>query len=156
MFNFKQITTTTTTTTTMSFNKLFFRTTQVGRYQKDKPLWILLNQEMMGWQWHQLDHMQVICTSLQTDNHASTLSLKFLQARCSSCCPNNSVKALKANYYYRNPTLGTHCKNYLNVLRIFRITLHKVQNILITFRHQCPISELLRTHGNPGPCEWVS
>jgi len=26
----------------------------------------------MGWQWHQLDHMQIICTSLQTDNHAST------------------------------------------------------------------------------------
>jgi len=24
----------------------------------------------MGWQWHQLDHMQIICTSLQTDNHA--------------------------------------------------------------------------------------
>jgi len=28
-------------------------------------------QEMMGWQWHQLDYMQIICTSLQTDNHAS-------------------------------------------------------------------------------------
>jgi len=27
---------------------------------------------MMGWQWHQLDHMQIIYTSLQTDNHAST------------------------------------------------------------------------------------
>jgi len=26
----------------------------------------------MGWQWHQLDYMQIICTSLQTDNHAST------------------------------------------------------------------------------------
>jgi len=26
---------------------------------------------MMGWQWHQLDHMQIICTSLQTDNHTS-------------------------------------------------------------------------------------
>ena len=25
---------------------------------------------MMGWQWHQLDHMQIICTSFQTDNHA--------------------------------------------------------------------------------------
>jgi len=25
-----------------------------------------------------LDHMQVICTLLPTDNHASTLSLKFL------------------------------------------------------------------------------
>ena len=33
----------------------------------------------MGWQWHQLDHMQVISTSLQTDNHASTSSLKFLR-----------------------------------------------------------------------------
>jgi len=31
----------------------------------------------MGWQWHQLDHMQIICTSLQTDNHASTSSLNF-------------------------------------------------------------------------------
>jgi len=29
---------------------------------------MLLQQEMMGWQWHQLDHMQIICTSLQTGN----------------------------------------------------------------------------------------
>jgi len=35
--------------------------------------------EMMGWQWHQLDNMQIICTLLQTDNHASILSLKQLQ-----------------------------------------------------------------------------
>ena len=27
---------------------------------------------VMGWLWHQLDNMQIICTSLQTDNHAST------------------------------------------------------------------------------------
>ena len=26
---------------------------------------------MTGWQWHQLDHMQIICTSVQTDNHTS-------------------------------------------------------------------------------------
>jgi len=31
----------------------------------------------MGWQWHQLDHMQIICTLLQTDNHASKLLLDF-------------------------------------------------------------------------------
>jgi len=43
-----------------------------------------MKQKMMGWQWHQLNHMQIICTSLQTDNHASTSSLKFLQAGCSS------------------------------------------------------------------------
>jgi len=40
-------------------------------------------------------HMQ-ICTSLQTDNHASTSPLSFLQAGCPSCHPTNSVKALKA------------------------------------------------------------
>jgi len=33
---------------------------------------------MMKWQWHQLDHMQIICTSLQSpDNHASTSPLSF-------------------------------------------------------------------------------
>jgi len=57
---------------------------------------ILLEQEPMQWQWHQLDHMQIICTSLQTDNQASTSPLSFLQARCPSCHPTNSVKALKA------------------------------------------------------------
>jgi len=40
-------------------------------------------------------HMQV-CISLQTDNHASTPPLSFLQAGCPSCRPTNSVKALKA------------------------------------------------------------
>jgi len=28
-------------------------------------------------QWHQLDHIEIICTSLHTDNHASTLPLSF-------------------------------------------------------------------------------
>jgi len=37
-----------------------------------------------------------ICTSLQTDNHASTSLLSFLQAGCPSRHPTNSVKALKA------------------------------------------------------------
>jgi len=48
------------------------------------------------WQWNPLGHTQV-CTSLQTDNHASTPLLSFLQAGCPSCRPTNSVKALKAN-----------------------------------------------------------
>ena len=47
------------------------------------------------WQWNQLGHIQV-CTSLQTDNHASTPSLCFLQAGCPSCRPTNIVRALKA------------------------------------------------------------
>jgi len=46
--------------------------------RKVNPVWILMKQEMMAWQWRQLDHMQIICTSLQTDNHASTSSVNFL------------------------------------------------------------------------------
>jgi len=49
-----------------------------------------MKQEMMGWQWHRLDSMQVICILLQTDNHAS---ISFLQAGCSSWCPTNRIKA---------------------------------------------------------------
>ena len=37
-----------------------------------------------------------VCTSLETDNHANTPPLCFLQAGCPSCRPTNSVKALKA------------------------------------------------------------
>jgi len=40
-----------------------------------------------------------VCTSLQTDNHASTSPLSFLQAGYSSCRQTNSVKALKAVYH---------------------------------------------------------
>jgi len=47
------------------FNGIFSRTTWVSRHQKGKPVWILLEQEMMGCQWHQLDHVQIICTLLQ-------------------------------------------------------------------------------------------
>jgi len=39
-----------------------------------------------------------VSTSLQTDNHASTPPLSFLQAGCPSCRPTNSIKALKAHY----------------------------------------------------------
>ena len=37
-----------------------------------------------------------VCISLQTDNHASTPPLSFLQAGCPSCRPTNSVNALEA------------------------------------------------------------
>ena len=53
----------------------------MGRYQKGKTNLDFIEAEARDseWQWHQLDHMQV-CTSLQTDNHASTSTLGFLQA----------------------------------------------------------------------------
>ena len=77
------------------FNGLFSGTTQVSRYQKGKTNLDFTEARDSEWQWHQLGYMQV-CTSLQTDNHASTPPLCFLQAGCPSCRPTNSVKALKA------------------------------------------------------------
>jgi len=67
----------------------------VSRYQKGNSNLDFIEARHIEWQWHQLGHMQV-CTSLQTDNHASTPPLSFLQAGCPSCRPTNSVKALKA------------------------------------------------------------
>ena len=47
--------------------------------RKVKPVWIKMSQEMLGFgmQCLQLDHVQTICTWLQTDNHANTSSLDF-------------------------------------------------------------------------------
>ena len=70
-------------------------TTQVSWYQKGKTNLDFTEVRDGEWQWHQLGHMQ-ICTALQTDNHASTPPLSFLQAGCPSCHPTNSIKALKA------------------------------------------------------------
>jgi len=73
----------------------------VGQYQKCKTNLDFTEARESEWQWHQLVHMQVY-TSLQTDNHASTSPLSFLQAGCPSCRPTNSVKALKLVIDCRN------------------------------------------------------
>ena len=77
------------------FNGSLSRTTRVSRYQKGKTNLDLTEARFNEWQWHQLGHVQV-CTSLQTENHASTPPLSFLQAGCPFCRPTNSAKALKA------------------------------------------------------------
>ena len=81
-------------TRTHPFNGPFTGTTQVSRYQKGKTNLDFTEARDSEWQWHQLGHMQV-CTSLQTDNHASIPPLSFLLAKCPSYCPTNSVKALE-------------------------------------------------------------
>ena len=57
------------------FNGPFSGTTWVSRYQKGKTNLDFTEARDSEWQWHQLGHMQV-CTSLQTDNHASISSLR--------------------------------------------------------------------------------
>jgi len=73
----------------------------VSRYQDGETNLDFTEARDSERQWHQLGHMQV-CISLQTDNHASTPPLSFLEAECPSCRPTNSVKALNAersNYF---------------------------------------------------------
>jgi len=57
-------------------NGPFSRTTWIIRYKKNKTNLDFTKARDSEWQWHQLGHMQV-CTSLQADNHASTLRLSF-------------------------------------------------------------------------------
>jgi len=65
-----------THTHTHTFNGPFSGTTQVSRFQKGKTNLDFTGARDSEWQWHQLGHMQ-ICTSLQTDNHASPSPLSF-------------------------------------------------------------------------------
>jgi len=68
----------------------------VDRHQLDCGLkiCILMKQKMMGWQWHQLGHVQNICTLLQTDNDASNSSL-ILYMPGDPLEPQTTVKSIE-------------------------------------------------------------
>jgi len=59
----------------------------VVRYQKGKTKLDFTEARDSEWQWHQLGRIQV-CTSLQTDNHASTPPLSFFTGRMPFLPPN--------------------------------------------------------------------
>jgi len=63
-------------THTHAFNGLLTGTTRMSRYQKGKTNVDFTEARHSEWQWHQLGRMQV-CTSLHTDNYASTPPLFF-------------------------------------------------------------------------------
>ena len=67
---------TASSTHTRTFNGPFSGTTLVSWHQKGKNSLDFTEGRDSKWQWHQLGHMQV-CTSLQTDSHASTPPLSF-------------------------------------------------------------------------------
>jgi len=63
------------------FNDLFSKTSWVSWYQKGKTSQDFneaRDDMVFGMPWpHQLDHVQTMCTSLQTDNQTNTTSLNF-------------------------------------------------------------------------------
>jgi len=72
-------------------------TTRVSRYQKGKTNLDFTEARDGEWQWHQLGHMQV-CTSLRTDNHASTPSLTFFTGRMPFLLPNQQCQSTEGRH----------------------------------------------------------
>jgi len=67
----------------------------VTQYQKSSANLDFTEARGSEWQWHQLVHMQV-CTSLQTDNHASTPPLSFT-GRMPFLPPNQQRQSTEGN-----------------------------------------------------------
>ena len=89
-------------THTHPFNGPLSGTTQVSQYQKGKTNLYFTEARDSGWQWHQLGHNASLHLAPDRQPHQHPTTLMFLQARCPSCRPTNSVKALKAK-----PTIHT-------------------------------------------------
>jgi len=88
------------------FDGFFSRTSWVSRHQKGRTILDFNEARDDGWQWHQLDHMQIMCTSLQTDNHAA-LHHSFFTGRMLFLLPNQKCQSTegKVALYY----LSTLC-----------------------------------------------
>ena len=87
-----------THTHTHTFNGPLSGTTRVSRYQKGKTNLDFTEARDSEWQWHQLDYMQV-CTSLQTDNHATTSLLKFFTGRMPFLPSNQQCQSTEGKEY---------------------------------------------------------
>ena len=88
-----------TDTHTHTFNDPLSTTTRVSRwYQKGKSNLDFTEARDSEWQWHQLGRMQV-CTSLQTDNHASNPPLSFFTGRMPFLPPNQQRQSTEGRVY---------------------------------------------------------
>ena len=78
------------------FNGPLSGTTRVSQYQKGKTNLDFTEARDSEWQWHQLGHMQV-CSSFQTDNHASTPPLSFYRPDALPAAQPTASKHWKQN-----------------------------------------------------------
>jgi len=123
----------------------FFSTTiWISRHQKGKPFWILMKQEVVGWQWHQLDHVQIICTSLQKDNNASMINwLELTVPQCEHWCTCNPCYAKFSHGLAQTSataTLWWHITYaYLKQGCSDTQFLHKLTVTFLHICHKCPL-----------------
>jgi len=72
----------------------------VSRYQKGKTNLDFTEARDSEWQWYQLGHMQ-ICTSLQTNNYASTTT-QFFTGRMPFLPPNQQRQSTEGEFSETN------------------------------------------------------
>jgi len=91
----------------------------------------------MGRPWDQLDHVQVICTSLQTDNHASTSPQSFYRPDA-LLLPNQQHQSLK-NQIMNSIVTSTHRKNLVKTRNSLKRRIHlSVEKPVLTCSHKNP------------------
>jgi len=102
------------------FNSLFSRSaSRVSRHQKDFTTLDVNEAGGDGVTVASAGPYANICTMRQTDNHASTSSLNFVQVRWSFCCPTNSIKAKILQIFWGvfvRPSVYRVLSKYLNIL----------------------------------------
>ena len=96
-----------------------------------------MKQKMTGWQCHQLDHTQIICTSLQTDSHASTHRSIFT-GRMQFLTPNRQCqkpwKQIRRNIFWMKKSTEDNTKHYwLHTLYWFAIYWSQPDFVLSVF-----------------------
>jgi len=102
----------------------------VSRYQKGKTNLDFTKERdsetLPQRQWQQLGHMQV-CTSLQTDNHASTPPLSFFTGRMPFLSPNQQHQKTEGKHGLMslNPTKAHgQLRSICNIYRTSTPNLH--------------------------------
>ena len=101
---------------THPFNGPFSGTTWVSQYQKGKTNLDFTEARDSEWQWHQLGHMQV-CTSVQTDNHASTPPLSFYRLDALPAAQPTASKHWRDTTFYNNHIIPK--SPFFAVVRLF-------------------------------------
>jgi len=70
---------------------IFFQDNLGKPFPERETIWILLKQDMMEWQWLQLDYVQIICTLLQWCQHLTT---QVVSSKKEGCKKDNDVAFL--------------------------------------------------------------
>jgi len=106
-----------------------------------------MKQEMMGWQWHQPDHTQIICMPLQTDNHASSSSLKFFTGQMLFLMPNQQCQSTKRSLRSSDSHQLVKPRHNLSFgSRAFRISAAHIWNSLPTNIREAQSLLIFRRH----------